>query len=596
MHLLTLEEWITTVLVKAIGWTFSHSLWQGLAALLTAYTALSLMKKAKPAARHNILILTYLLFIASVIITFIVTLQAASVIHTDATGNSPLGELLNRHGTGNIPAIIESRRIIDVMLQYFNEYIELFVAVWFIIFCVKWFMLSLNFDYVNRISRFESAPAERKWQAAFEELKAKLHINKEIKLLQSSIVKVPLVSGVLKPIILVPAGMLANMPADLIEPILLHELAHIRRSDYLVNIIQSCVETVFFFNPFLLKLSELIKEEREACCDAIAVDATNNKVSYVQALVACGEYTTSSAPALAFAGSKNHLLHRVKRILYNQNKKPGFMEKSVLFGSVILLTLITAFTTIRSEMKTAIVPVQEIKAAITDTVPAKVKEDKVTKNETEKRKKKMREAQLAIQLSEEQLEEIQEQVEKVPLHIENKIQMKELQEQMIQLNAQLNIQNEQMLALKQLQAPQVEQVLKSIDLLKINKELQEAYALKDLEHTKAMTLKSADQIKLQQSLIDSVSRFNFDLNVNTGMRNDDVSAILHFLEKNKVADVKDVKDFTLTEDELTVNGKRQASSLHEELKQKYIRSKGDHIIYSYSGGSRSIIIRRNDPI
>ena len=387
MYLLTLEEWITTVLVKAIGWTFSHSLWQGLVALLLAYTALSFMKKAKPVVRYNTLVLISVVFIASVIITLIYTLQSANTTLLHTTSTSSLGELLNSQSTGSIPAILESKRIIDVMMQYFNKYIEILVAVWFIVFCVKWFRLSLNLNYVNRISRFESAPADEKWQIVFGNLKTKLNISKEISLLQSNIVKVPLVSGVIKPIILVPAGMLANMPADLIESILLHELAHIRRNDYLVNIIQSCIETVFFFNPFLLKLSALIKEEREACCDAIAVEATKNKVSYVQALVACGEYTTSTAPALAFAGSKNHLLQRVKRILYNQNKKPGFMEKSVLFGSVILLTLITAFTTIRSEMKTAIMPVQEIKTTILDTVPDKGKEGNPTKSENRKRKK-----------------------------------------------------------------------------------------------------------------------------------------------------------------------------------------------------------------
>jgi hypothetical protein len=130
---------------------------------------------------------------------------------------------------------------------------------------------------------------------------------------------------------------------------------------------------------------------------------------------------------------------------------------------------------------------------------------------------------------------------------------------------------------------------------KINKELQEAYALKDLEHSKEMTLKVAEQTKLQQSLIDSISRINLDLNINAGYMNDDVSAILNFLETNKVADAKDVKEFTLNEDELTVNGKKQASSLHQQLKEKYIRSKGDHIIFSNSGGSKTITIRKNDP-
>ena len=134
MYLLTLEEWITTVLVKAIGWTFSHSLWQGLVALLLAYTALTFMKKAKPVVRYNTLVLISVVFIASVIITLIYTLQSANTTLLHTTSTSSLGELLNSQSTGSIPAILESKRIIDVMMQYFNKYIEILVAVWFIVF------------------------------------------------------------------------------------------------------------------------------------------------------------------------------------------------------------------------------------------------------------------------------------------------------------------------------------------------------------------------------------------------------------------------------------------------------------------------------
>jgi len=77
--------------------------------------------------------------------------------------------------------------------------------------------------------------------------------------------------------------------------------------------------------------------------------------------------------------------------------------------------------------------------------------------------------------------------------------------------------------------------------------------------------------------------------------NDDVARILEFLERNNIANAKDVKTFTLNEDELIVNGKKQPASLHKELKEKYIGGKGDHIIYSNSGGSKSISIQRNDP-
>ena len=107
-----------------------------------------------------------------------------------------------------------------------------------------------------------------------------------------------------------------------------HELAHIRRKDYLVNLVQSFAEVVFFFNPALLWISSLLREERENCCDEVAISHTNDKKQFIHALVAFQEYATHTSnkqPTIAFAGRKNYLLNRVKRIIYNENKKLNAM-------------------------------------------------------------------------------------------------------------------------------------------------------------------------------------------------------------------------------------------------------------------------------
>jgi hypothetical protein len=413
-----------------------------------------------------------------------------------------------------------------------------------------------------------------------------------------------MVSGVWKPLILVPAGMLSNMPLDVIEPILLHELAHIKRNDYFVNVIQSASETVFFFNPFILKLSALIREEREACCDAIAINSTQNKASYVQALVTFGAYSSTSAPMLAFAGSKNHLLQRVKRILYNQNKKPGFMEKSILLSSVIMLSVITAFTSIRSEAKPAASVLGEIKTFVTDTVPDNVdvnvnenedenvnlNSDGPSKREVRKRKKMTRDAEVKMHKKQGELDQIQQKLNDIQVKVNQDIQLRneELQRQLVEIEARINVQNEKMQAQQELQMAQAEKALKDIDMEKINRDVQKT--LKEVNMQKissdlqAATLKAIDQKKM------------FDgLTITPGYMNDDVASILEFLDENDVADAKDVKSFTLNNDELIVNGKKQSSALHQQLKDRYIKDKGDHIIYSNSNGSKTITITRNDP-
>jgi hypothetical protein len=87
------------------------------------------------------------------------------------------------------PVIIESKRILDLLLTYFNQYLNLVVAAWFIIFCIKWLRLSLSLNYVNRISKYESVPVNVEWQSHLNELKEKLGIEASVKLLHSNIVK-----------------------------------------------------------------------------------------------------------------------------------------------------------------------------------------------------------------------------------------------------------------------------------------------------------------------------------------------------------------------------------------------------------------------
>jgi bla regulator protein blaR1 len=603
MHLLTLEEWITTVLVKALGWTFAHSIWQALIALLTAYAMLAVMKRAKASARYNMLLAISTLFILVVIVTFIYQLRQNKIAE-ETTGSHITLQILYDHNSTANPVILESKRLLDMLFNYFNQHLPLFVAVWFIIFCVKWLRLSLNLSYVTRISRFESAPVSDEWQQFNHKLKNDLGIRQHVKLLHSNIVKVPLVSGIFKPLILVPAGMLSNMPADVIESILLHELAHIKRNDYLVNVIQSAAETVFFFNPFTAKLSALIREEREACCDAIAINATRNKMSYVQALVTFGEYSSTSAPLLAFAGSKNHLLLRVKRILYNQNKKPGFMEKTILLSSVIMLSVITAFTSIANEKKPVAPVLGEVKTFVRDTVPDNVNEneevnidekeietrDEPSKGETKQRQKNKREVERRMEKNQKEIEKIQQKLAEIQVNVNTDVQLKneKVQKQIIELQSKINVQKQKMQLDQQLQMAQLDKAMKAIDLAKIDRDVQQALAAVDMEklnrETQSATLRA----------LESTKRFD-GLTFRSGYMDDAIASILEFLEKNDVGSAKDVKSFTLNNDELTVNGKKQPSTLHQQLKEKYIRDKNDHIIYSNSNGTKSITIQQNDP-
>jgi hypothetical protein len=148
-----------------------------------------------------------------------------------------------------------------------------------------------------------------------------------------------MVVGFMKPIILFPVGLLSGLSTEQVETILVHELSHIRRQDYIINLAQSVIETIFFFNPFALLMSSMIREERENCCDDMVIAKGISPISYVKTLAQLEAVRSSSTLALGFAGNQNQLLNRIKRIMENSAKndwgKGRFVPVALLFLGLV---------------------------------------------------------------------------------------------------------------------------------------------------------------------------------------------------------------------------------------------------------------------
>jgi len=146
-------------------------------------------------------------------------------------------------------------------------------------------------------------------------LSEKLGLSRAVRVLESTLVRMPLAVGWIKPVILLPAASLVDLTPEQLEAIVAHELAHVRRFDYLVNLIQTAVETLLFYHPCVWWASRRIRIERENCCDDAAVAACGDKVSYVAALARLMEAGIANAlPAPAAGGSG--VVDRVKRLLH----------------------------------------------------------------------------------------------------------------------------------------------------------------------------------------------------------------------------------------------------------------------------------------
>jgi beta-lactamase regulating signal transducer with metallopeptidase domain/HEAT repeat protein len=145
-------------------------------------------------------------------------------------------------------------------------------------------------------------------------LLARMRITRPVAFFVSSRVTAPIVFGHVKPVVLVPAAVLAGLSPSQLEAILLHELAHVRRHDYLVNLLQTVVETVFFYHPAVWWVSRQVRQAREECCDDIAVAACGDRKDYVEALLGL-EQMRHAAATVALAATGGSLLARARRLL-----------------------------------------------------------------------------------------------------------------------------------------------------------------------------------------------------------------------------------------------------------------------------------------
>ncbi len=165
-----------------------------------------------------------------------------------------------------------------------------------------------------------------------------LGIKKITSVAESLAIQVPIIIGYFRPVILLPVGTINQLSAKEVEAIIAHELAHLKRNDYLFNLIQSAIEVLFYFNPAVWLLARYIRKERENCCDDIAVRLSGDPVLYARALVKIQEnlLDTKGTPTMAMSllSEKNHLLRRIRRILNQPDNNSYAMEK---FGITLLL-------------------------------------------------------------------------------------------------------------------------------------------------------------------------------------------------------------------------------------------------------------------
>src|SRR5262249_1428895 len=171
----------------------------------------------------------------------------------------------------------------------------------------------LGWHMLRRLRR-EGSLVSDEVLAAANRVSELLGLRRAVQIMQSTLAEMPVVVGYVRPMVLLPVGLLASIPVAQLEAILAHELAHVRRHDFVVNLLQALLETIFFYHPAVWWLSRQIRIERDHCCDDLVVALLGNRVEYGRALVAI-EALRGGNTVLALGAADGSLLSRVHRIL-----------------------------------------------------------------------------------------------------------------------------------------------------------------------------------------------------------------------------------------------------------------------------------------
>jgi len=353
---------------QRVGWALVHFLWQGAAVALMLAVALRLMRRASPqlrwAAACAALALMAALPVATALLVSIRPVSTRAAIESAQVLPAPLEGEIGRAATGAplTPSLSPRERgtpwAAPLQATPWRErvraavepYLPWAVLAWLagVVALTVWHLG--GWWHLARSKRRDTSPAGGAVAGIFERLVARLRVSRPVRLLESARVAVPVVIGWLRPVILLPASAVTGLTPAQLEAVLAHELAHVRRHDCLVRMLQAAVETLLFYHPAVWWVSGRIRQESEECCDEVAVGVCGDRHGYAEALVQCAEAGRERARLAAMAGGGN-MLSRIRRIVGMEQRTEGFSSRwfsGVVVTAIVALLLAGACVHVRA--------------------------------------------------------------------------------------------------------------------------------------------------------------------------------------------------------------------------------------------------------
>jgi ankyrin repeat protein len=346
---------LPTQLIEAIGWSLLHSLWQGTLLAMVLALLLILLRTFSSQTRYLIIILFMGLFVATLPTNLYhlykpTTNLAEGVTENTATSlgsgqfssaskESAGSDKINKGRVGATTMAHLSQQF----TAYFDRHLPLLVTGWLMGIVLLLLRFLGQLIYLQRLKHYSALPFPAQWNPMLERIEQLMKISRPVRYLESLSFTTPLTIGWLKPVVLFPVGLLTKLSSMEIEVILLHELAHIKRHDYPIHILQSLANILLFYHPVTYWMSNLANQEREHCCDEMVVALTGERESYATTLIHLQEQNLQHMKTtLSISGTRSSFSGRIMRVLNHSfasaNRfREGFATAFMLIAGLSLL-------------------------------------------------------------------------------------------------------------------------------------------------------------------------------------------------------------------------------------------------------------------
>ncbi len=373
------EQSVLGVVARGIGWAVLHSLWQGALVAIVTAIALGAMRRAGANARYLVACFGLLAVASSWTVTAVRAVDAAAAhawmqAHDSAIATNSVSIVLGPAGPDDATPAIQPLPASATFGDGGDISWRARLEPWSLAIALVWLLgvgflsarLAFGWAQVERLRRASVRTASDGLSLRAHHLAARLGIERTVRVARSAAVAVPTLIGWLRPVVILPVSVLAGLSPEQLDAILVHELAHVRRHDYLVNLCQAAVEILLFYHPACWWLSRRIRTERELCCDDIVVRVCRNPLAYARALADLE--ALREMPALALAATDGSLLRRVRRLLSPSDDGGGASGVAAVLAPVLIV--MTLFGAHAADAGTQSVPVQESAPGISRIISA----------------------------------------------------------------------------------------------------------------------------------------------------------------------------------------------------------------------------------